>query len=107
MSDDRVKIVRGFLNNNEFNRIYYTRMSPTDKCCANLLLVHGFGHSVKYLDLAVSLAKQGVAVHLFDLRGFGFSGGQRCNPKVSEIHEDMIMIIKSLNAKLPLFSSLC
>ncbi len=51
VSNEKVKIVRGFLNHNEFNRIYYTRMSPTDKTCANLLMVHGFGHTVKYLDV--------------------------------------------------------
>jgi hypothetical protein len=52
VSDDKVKIVRGFLNHNEFNRIYYTRMTPNDKTVANMLFVHGFGHTVKYLDVA-------------------------------------------------------
>jgi hypothetical protein len=55
VSDEKVKIVRGFLNHNEYNRIYYTRMVPTEKVCANLLFVHGFGHTVKYLDVAICL----------------------------------------------------
>lgn len=54
VSDDKVKVVRGFLNNNEYNRIYYTRMTPTEMSCANLLIVHGFGHTVKYLDVSCS-----------------------------------------------------
>lgn len=51
VNDEKVKIVRGFLNHNEYNRIYYTRMVPTEKVCANMLFVHGFGHTVKYLDV--------------------------------------------------------
>lgn len=51
VSDDKVKIVRGFLNHNEYNRIYYTRMTPNDKVHANMVFVHGFGHTVKYLDV--------------------------------------------------------
>lgn len=51
VSDDKIKIIRGFLNNNEYNRIYYTRMVPNEMTCANLIIVHGFGHTVKYLDV--------------------------------------------------------
>lgn len=52
-SDDKVKIVRGFLDHNKFNRIYITQMVPTKKASANLLIVHGFGHTVKYLDVVL------------------------------------------------------
>jgi hypothetical protein len=51
VSDEKVKIVRGFLNNNEYDRIYYTRIVPNEKTFANLLMVHGFGHSAKYLEV--------------------------------------------------------
>lgn len=56
VSDEKVKIVRGFLNHNEFNRIYYTRMTPNDRVHANMVFVHGFGHTVKYLDVLTCLA---------------------------------------------------
>jgi hypothetical protein len=55
VSDEKVKIVRGFLNHNEHDRIYYTRMAPNDKACANFLVVHGFGHTVKYLDVGLKV----------------------------------------------------
>ena len=45
---------------------------------ANLLLVHGFAeHRKRYRGLAAELAGAGYAVHLFDLRGHGESGGRR------------------------------
>jgi alpha-beta hydrolase superfamily lysophospholipase len=45
---------------------------------AHLLLVHGFAeHRKRYRGLAGELAGAGYAVHLFDLRGHGESGGRR------------------------------
>jgi hypothetical protein len=61
VSDEKVKIVRGFLNNNEFDRIYYTRIVPNEKTFANLLMVHGFGHSAKYLEVRASDRSSGTA----------------------------------------------
>lgn len=43
-----------------------------------VLLVHGLkDHSARYAALAQQLAAQGFAVHAFDLRGHGRSGGER------------------------------
>jgi acylglycerol lipase len=45
---------------------------------ASLIIVHGFkDHGTRYNELANRLAQRGFAVHAFDLRGFGSSGGRR------------------------------
>lgn len=43
-----------------------------------LLLVHGLGeHSGRYHHVAAALGCEGIAVHSYDQRGFGHSGGKR------------------------------
>lgn len=55
-------------------RRYWGAQNPS----AHLLLVHGFGeHSGRYDHVAAALNQEGVAVHSFDLRGHGESGGRR------------------------------
>jgi acylglycerol lipase len=45
---------------------------------ATLIILHGFkDHSDRYAELGNRLAQHGYAVHAFDLRGFGSSGGRR------------------------------
>lgn len=53
-------------------------LAPAGPPRAHVLLVHGFAeHSRRYDVLAGELAGAGVAVHRFDLRGHGESGGRR------------------------------
>lgn len=53
-------------------------LAPPGTPRAHLLLVHGFAeHYRRYDLLAGELAAAGVAVHRFDLRGHGESGGRR------------------------------
>lgn len=48
-------------------------------------------------------ANQNFSVHLIDMRGFGYSGGNRFNSSLSELHQDLVTVIKLMNPKMPLF----
>ena len=53
VSDRKLNVVRGFVNSNEYNRIFYTKMKPQRGAIkASVLMVHGFGHSGKYLEVS-------------------------------------------------------
>jgi len=58
---------------------------------AHLLLVHGIAeHAGRYPHVATQLAAAGIAVHAYDLRGFGGSGGRRAYvDRWSEYHDDL------------------
>lgn len=42
-------------------------------------------------------------MHLIDMRGFGFSGGHRGLAEISELHEDIKLLLKQAHKELPLF----
>lgn len=51
---------------------------PDEGTIAVLALLHGYGeHGGRYRELAAELAEHGLAVHVYDLRGHGLSGGRR------------------------------
>jgi len=51
---------------------------PDGEPAAVLAVVHGYGeHGGRYRGLAEDMAARGYAVHVYDLRGHGHSGGQR------------------------------
>src|SRR5471030_1556118 len=62
-----------------FVRIFEQWWRPANaKVRGALVIVHGLkDHSTRYAELANRLAQHGYAVHAFDLRGFGSSGGRR------------------------------
>ena len=50
-----------------------------------MLLVHGYGTSNHLLELAGTFACKGIRCFLFDLPGFGYSGGKWYNPNFKEV----------------------
>jgi len=73
---------------------------------AHLLLVHGIAeHAGRYPHVAAQLAAAGIAVHAYDLRGFGGSGGRRAYvDRWSEYHDDLqdrLAGVRSLAGGLP------
>lgn len=69
-----------------------TYLWPTDiPVRAHVLLVHGIAeHSGRYEHVAARLVAAGIAVHAFDLRGFGRSAGHRAYvTRWSEYHDDV------------------
>ncbi|HEX5724607.1 MAG TPA: alpha/beta hydrolase [Longimicrobiaceae bacterium] len=70
---------------------------------AGLLVVHGLGeHAGRYAALARDLAPRGVAVHAFDLRGHGRSGGPRAHaPSFDALVHDLDRFRAEAAARLP------
>ena len=65
---------------------------------AHVLVVHGFAeHRGRYAVLAAELAAAGFAVHLFDLRGHGESGGRRGHvERFAEYREDLDRVVEAV-----------
>ncbi|MDX1648530.1 MAG: alpha/beta hydrolase [Myxococcota bacterium] len=73
-----------------------------------LLLVHGYAeHSGRYEALAAWLAARGAAVHAYDHRGHGRSGGRRCHVGRFEEYlddlETLLEEVREAHPELPVF----
>ena len=66
-------------------------------------LVHGLGeHSGRYAPLAAALNRAGFAVHAFDLRGHGKSGGKRGHaPSYESLLDDITSLLDDAEEKFP------
>ena len=65
--------------------------TPDTEPWASLLMVHGLAeHCGRYEHVGAQLARAGIDVHGFDLRGFGGSGGARASiDRWSQFHDDL------------------
>ncbi|MEY2599591.1 MAG: hypothetical protein RLZZ142_1850 [Verrucomicrobiota bacterium] len=70
---------------------------------ASLAIVHGMTeHSGRYAHLAAPLTQAGIAVHAFDLRGHGRSGGPRGHlARHAHLCEDVRLFLRQLPAPQP------
>lgn len=51
-TDQSFKIIRGFVNQSDSDRIFYTRFEPTGaNRKVNVLIIHGYGHSGNFLEV--------------------------------------------------------
>ena len=80
---------------------------PTGEPWASLLLVHGLAeHCGRYEHVGAQLARGGLDVHGFDLRGFGGSGGPRASvDRWSQLHDDLeerLVAVRSIAPNRPL-----
>ena len=74
---------------------------------ASVLLVHGLAeHCGRYEHVGAQLARAGLDVHGFDLRGFGGSGGPRASiDRWSQFHDDLeerLVAVRSIAPDRPL-----
>jgi acylglycerol lipase len=67
--------------------------------------VHGFGEcSDGFLESAYNYALNGIAAHLIDLDGFGFSGGSRIERLYIDVmHFNIIAMMAQFEEDLPTF----
>jgi alpha-beta hydrolase superfamily lysophospholipase len=67
---------------------------------AHVLLVHGLGeHSGRYQQVAEWMATAGLAVHAYDHRGSGASGGRRGHVDLwSQLHDDLTERVAAVTA---------
>ena len=68
-----------------------------------MVLVHGFAeHSGRYEDMACWFLERGVAVHAYDQRGHGRSGGTRCHVgRFSEFLDDLACLLEIVGEEHP------
>jgi len=76
---------------------------PAREPVAALAVVHGYGeHSGRYAELAGVLAVAGYAVHAYDLRGHGRSGGRRGHVgRFSEYLDDTGLFLAAVRGDEP------
>jgi alpha-beta hydrolase superfamily lysophospholipase len=80
---------------------------PSGEPWATLLLVHGLAeHTGRYERVGAQLSAAGIDTHVFDLRGFGASGGARASiDRWSQLHDDLeerLNAVRSLAPNRPL-----
>ena len=80
---------------------------PDGEPWASLLLVHGLAeHCGRYEHVGAQLARAGIDIHGFDLRGFGGSGGPRASiDRWSQLHDDLeerLVAVRSIAPARPL-----
>ena len=76
---------------------------PAGEPWAAVLLVHGLAeHCGRYEHVGAQLARAGLDVHGFDLRGFGGSGGPRASvDRWSQLHDDLEERLVAVRAIAP------
>ena len=79
------------------------RWSSIQPAWAAVLLVHGVGeHAGRYDHVARQMAAAGIAVHAYDHRGFGASGGPRAYvERWSILHDDLGARLADVRAATP------
>lgn len=85
-----------------FERHWLPEGSPR----ADVVIVHGYAeHSGRYEHVGTQLAERGYAVHAFDLRGHGQSGGRRVFVRSADEYLDDLdaFLARSRDGNRPLF----
>jgi alpha-beta hydrolase superfamily lysophospholipase len=85
-------------------RLYYQGWFPSGgETRGVILLVHGLGeHSGRYAHLGEFLTENGLAVHTFDLRGHGKSGGARgVTPSFERLMKDIDLLFAEADQRHP------
>lgn len=104
MIDKNVVIKRDYLDHSSTLKLYHTRInSRVLRPVSQLIIVHGWASSSNFIELGIKFAQQGIVVHLFDLQGFGYSGGYRRNERMRYFLTDLHRIVQECFADLPLF----
>lgn len=95
---------RGYLQHTPWTKIYHTRIhSRRVAPVAQVVVIHGWASSSNFVEIGCQFAKNGIIAHLFDMRGFGYSGGLRRNSKIKHFLEDLHLVINQCFNDLPLF----
>ncbi|CAD8088735.1 unnamed protein product [Paramecium sonneborni] len=98
------KVTRKYIDTRTHGiQLYYQEFTP-QFVDAQVIIVHGFGeHSGNYKQLTDCFLLNNFKVHLYDQRGFGFSGGFRGKATIEEMHMDLQSILDQIDKSVPLF----
>ena len=101
---NRLQLKREYLEHYTGTSIYHTRIQSTKvQSVAQIVVIHGWASSSNFVEIGCEFAKNGIICHLFDMRGFGYSGGPRRNSRIKDFLEDLHLIILQCRSDLPLF----
>ncbi|CAD8182183.1 unnamed protein product [Paramecium pentaurelia] len=98
------KVIRKYINTKTHGiQLYYQEFTP-QFVDAQVIILHGFGeHSGNFKQLTDCFLLNNFKVHLYDQRGFGFSGGIRSKSTIEEMHMDFETILEQIDKSVPLF----
>ena len=102
--EKKFTVTRKFLTNPKTTyQLHYSEFAPHESTHANLIVVHGWLASSNFFNMAEEFAKKNIAVHLFDLSGFGFSQGITHNETLDVLVSDLVTVIQTVGNARPLF----
>eukprot|EP00743_Colponemidia_sp_Colp-15_P003578 GILK01003860.1.p1 GENE.GILK01003860.1~~GILK01003860.1.p1 ORF type:complete len:396 (+),score=30.72 GILK01003860.1:61-1248(+) len=106
LTDGDILIKQRYVSGLNGFRLFYRHVSPPAgvQRKASVCIVHGFGeHSARFLHVARYYATRHFDVHLIDLRGFGYSGGARAYARVTDLLQDVEVLLSQVDKSLPCF----
>lgn len=102
--EEDIVIKREYLSHTPYLKVYHTRIhSKKQRPTCQLAIIHGWASSSNFIELGVKFAKEGMIVHLFDLQGFGYSGGLRRDARMRYFLHDLHKVLQCCYEYLPLF----
>lgn len=91
-------------NRDNHTKLYHQVLRKSSHTVASVLIVHGAcEHSSRYLEVARNFADSQFQVHLFDIRGFGYSSGARVMTSITDIFQDLMLVMTKIQKNNPLF----
>jgi alpha-beta hydrolase superfamily lysophospholipase len=102
---DDVVISREYIMSEEGYHICHTEIShKEEKPKATIAFFHGMGQgSDAFVEFGIQFAMNGFHVEAIDYRGFGQSGGIRCDSPITDCQRDIVALLKEVDSELPLF----
>jgi len=103
VSASDLRRVESYLAGSAGSRLFHRAWLPPDPPERVLLLIHGFAeHSGRYEAVGSWFAGRGSAVHAYDHRGHGRSGGRRGHvAHFSELLDDLGGVLEAVGAEHP------
>lgn len=102
---DRFIVTKELLQHDEETfKTYHQIIRKEDKPKASLLMVHGAGeHGSRNIEAAMKFADLGYKVHLFDIRGHGYSSGPVLMMHLDDIFEGISKVLTRIEKNTPLY----
>jgi alpha-beta hydrolase superfamily lysophospholipase len=104
---DDLIMKREYVSSNEgdHTRLCHTEIYHKDKTPkATIAFIHGLGEgSDLFCEYGMQFAMNGYKFEAIDLRGYGNSGGIRGDSTLVEMQNDIVTLLKEVDAEIPLF----
>lgn len=85
-------------------KIYYQHVSSTKPSKASIVFIHGAcEHSSRYIETALKFVDNSFDVHLYDVRGHGYSSGPCIMIELENVYESLALVLKQIPQGKPVF----